>query len=213
MSSDNAEKELIRGEESESDTEPLDTEAPIVPQDDNTVDNQVDEFDDTEELDSWDADKTSDSKDAILTLSPESQRTNCADSEEILSSEEVGKNKEIHIVEQEIDMEEDDTSSSEEDSEDIHIQLPYPEHVYAPLWQNYSDFVVLPYLHSSTVLETPEGEKPISTLKDGDVLLDSEGKEVILKKIFKVQPKLDFIRFGTGSLQCKEPNKEPSYDL
>ena len=93
------------------------------------------------------------------------------------------------------------------------MKLKYPEHAYAPLWDNYVDFVRLPYLHSSTAVETPTGERPITELLDGDLLLDSEGNEVSLKKIFKIQPKVDYIRFGKGSLQRKEPNAEPKYDL
>lgn len=212
MSADSPADEVNRRDE-DSDTEPLDLEAPIVQAEDSTVENQsIEEGASTDELDSWDEGKPSDSRDAILTLSPESQRTNCANSQEIPSSEEeVEKKKEIHIVEKEIEIE--DTADSQEDDDVSLPGAPYPDHVYASLWENYSDFVVLPYLHSSTVLVTPEGDKSIAELKDGDVLLDYEGCEVPLKQIFKVQPKMEFIRFGNGSLQCKEPDKEPSYDL
>lgn len=96
------------------------------------------------------------------------------------------------------------------------IVLKYPSHSYAPFWDLPLYFFTFPYLHSSTLLNRPgeeETQTVIDQLRDGDQLIDREGEPIVLQKIFKIQPKVDFIRFGKGSLQCKAPNFEPSFDL
>ncbi len=98
------------------------------------------------------------------------------------------------------------------------IVLKYPSHPYAPFWDLPLYFFTFPYLHSSTRLNRPgemeeQQETLIDQLRDGDQLTDRKGEPIVLEKIFKIQPKVDFIRFGKGSLQCKAPNFEPSFDL
>jgi len=89
----------------------------------------------------------------------------------------------------------------------------YPEHPYASLWMKSWFTLVLPYLHSSTVVETTKGARCITELRDGDELLDAKGEPVALKKLLKIQPKVDYLRFGRGSLQNKETPLEPNSDL
>ena len=93
------------------------------------------------------------------------------------------------------------------------LELQFPKHPFSKFWELPLYSFTFPYFHSSTIVSTPTGDRAIAELRDGDPLINAAGEVVTLSKLFKIQPKVDYIRFGRGSLQHKEPNQEPAIDL
>lgn len=95
----------------------------------------------------------------------------------------------------------------------LYSDILYPDHPFAKSWLMPLYCFTFPYFHSSTFVSTPSGDVPIFDLKSGDFAFDAAGEQVEIKHVFKIQPKVDYLRFARGSLQHKEPNREPAFDL
>lgn len=95
----------------------------------------------------------------------------------------------------------------------LYSDIVYPDHPFAKSWLMPLYCFTFPYFHSSTLVSTASEDVSISELKSGDFALDAAGEPVEIKYVFKIQPKVDYLRFARGSLQHKEPNREPAFDL
>lgn len=87
----------------------------------------------------------------------------------------------------------------------------FQDHPFYPACQK--QIQVLAFLHGTTLVNTPDGQKPIYELRKNDEIMKSDGEIIKVVELIKTLPQVNYIRFGKGSLQCRPPNQEPSMDL